>query len=262
MSLYRWIVLAVVCMTIHTIQGQDRIYNINFKQEAAYLGTGIGLQAIGFFVHQGTERANLEEISLLDRNDINAFDRSATYNYSSTAQTISDVILFSAATLPFFTYCNKHCRTQGSTVGIMAIETFLITNGITNITKSLSQRYRPYNYNENVPDAVKLGRSSKLSFFSGHASNTAAMSFFTAKVITDLHPEMKNKGLVWGVAAGVPAVISYLRYEAGKHFPTDLITGYAVGATIGYLIPSMHLSDRISIQPYSSAGMSVTVKLN
>ena len=38
----------------------------------------------------------------------------------------------------------------------------------------------------------------------------------------------------------LPAVTGYLRFKAGKHFPTDIIVGYGVGATIGYLVPELH----------------------
>jgi len=38
----------------------------------------------------------------------------------------------------------------------------------------------------------------------------------------------------------MPAVTGYLRYEAGRHFPTDILGGYALGALTGVLIPIMH----------------------
>lgn len=44
---------------------------------------------------------------------------------------------------------------------------------ITNITKGFAKRYRPFNYNPNVADEMKLGNTSRLSFFSGHTSATA-----------------------------------------------------------------------------------------
>jgi len=129
----------------------------------------------------------------------------------------------------------------------MTVETVLITSGLTNITKAISKRYRPFNYNPNVPDDVKLGKSSRLSFFSGHASVTSSLAIMSAKIITDLNPNMKYKVVVWGTAIILPATIGYLRYEAGKHFPTDVITGYVVGATTGYLIPTIHMSDRVDL---------------
>ncbi len=226
---------------------QQESYHVSFKKDAPIIGVGIGLSTLGIILGNNADKASIAEINNFDPSMLSAFDRGAASNFSSTAQTISDVILYTGATLPFITYFSHKCRIEGADVGIMAIETFLITNGLTNITKSLAKRYRPYNYNPEVPIEVKLSGGSRLSFFSGHASNTAAMSFLAAQVYTDLHPDADNKYLIWTVAATVPAVISYLRYEAGKHFPTDLITGYVVGASIGLLIPKIHMSENASL---------------
>lgn len=246
-----------ICLT-----AQVDVYHVNYKNEIGFVGAGIGLNILGSILAGNADESTIEEINALNASDIWDFDRGATTNFSSKAQAVSDIVLFSGAALPFIIYFSKNCRSEGAAIGVMAAETFLLTNGITNITKSIAKRYRPFNYNPEVDDAIKLGRGSRLSFFSGHVSNTAAMSFFAAKVLTDLHPDMENKYLVWATAATIPAVISYLRYEAGKHFPTDLITGYAVGATIGYLIPTLHLSKDVNLQFSGGSGFDIRINLN
>lgn len=52
-----------------------------------------------------------------------------------------------------------------------------------------------------------------------------------------------------------------LRYEAGKHYPTDLIVGAAFGSLVGWGIPKLHevknrseLGRRLDVQPWSYAG--------
>jgi membrane-associated phospholipid phosphatase len=45
---------------------------------------------------------------------------------------------------------------------------------------------------------------------------------------------------VWGAAAAVPAAVAYFRIQAGKHFLSDNIVGYAVGATAGIVVPQLH----------------------
>jgi membrane-associated phospholipid phosphatase len=89
---------------------------------------------------------------------------------------------------------------------------------------------------------TRTSPTSRKSFFSGHTSQTAAASFFFAKVITDYHPTLKPglKAGLWIFAASIPAINGYLRVQAGKHFPTDVITGYIVGAATGWLIPQLH----------------------
>lgn len=226
---------------------QDYTYNLNLKDELKYILPGVGLNILGSIFIGQQNTVTLDELALLDRNNVNSFDRGATDNYSSRAQTISDVMLFSGATIPMFTLFSNNCRQETKSIAFMTVETVLITNGLTNITKSIAKRYRPFNYNPNVPEDIKLGKSSRLSFFSGHASVTSSLCVMSAKILTDLNPNMKYKGLVWGASLLFPATIGYLRYEAGKHFPTDVITGYVVGAAVGYLIPTIHMSDRVDL---------------
>ena len=253
--------IAILLLFCCDLSAQVDAYNVHYKKEAAFVGAGLGLNILAGVLARKADQPTLEQINALNASDISAFDRGATTNYSSTAQTVSDIILYTGATLPFITYFSHKCRSEGADIAIMAAETFLLTNGLTNATKAIAKRYRPFNYNPDVDEAIKLSRGSRLSYFSGHASNTAAMSFFTAKVLTDTHPDMKNKFLVWATAATIPAAISYLRYEAGKHFPTDLITGYAVGATIGILIPTLHLSKDVDVGINGMAGINIKVRL-
>ncbi len=89
-------------------------------------------------------------------------------------------------------------------------------------------------------ESLKIDPEARLSFFSGHASNTAAMSFFTAQTLVQNRPDMQNKGLVWATAATLPALTALWRVKAGKHFPTDVIVGYGIGALIGVLVPNLH----------------------
>ena len=224
---------------------QEKTYSLELNKDLILSGVGLGMNIIGYTIN--TEGATLEGINGLKESDLWAIDRPAIYNNSQTAQTLSDVLLYSSMSIPFLIYSDKMCRTEGLTIGVMGLETFLITNGITTITKSLAERYRPFTYNPDVPLDVKLGSGSRLSFFSGHTSTTTALSFFAAKVLTDLRPDSKNKWIVWTVGASVPAVIGYLRFEAGKHFLTDVMTGYALGAVVGYLVPAAHLNKNVNV---------------
>ena len=45
---------------------------------------------------------------------------------------------------------------------------------------------------------------------------------------------------MWTGAAIVPALVGFTRVKAGKHYWTDVLTGYAVGALVGTLTPFLH----------------------
>lgn len=232
-------------LDIDVCKDYKKVYNLDTKRELLLSGVGIGLNLIGYSMN--VEGATVDGLTALNEEELWSFDRSAIYNNSESAQTWSDVILYSSMTFPFLVYTDFKCRSEGLTIGLMGLETFLLTNGITTITKSAVQRYRPFTYNPDIELDEKLSKRSTLSFFSGHTSVTTSLSFFAAKVLTDLRPGHKNNWLIWTVGAATPAVIGYLRYEAGKHFLTDVMTGYAVGAIIGYMVPAAHLNKNVDI---------------
>ena len=69
---------------------------------------------------------------------------------------------------------------------------------------------------------------------------TAAISFFTANVFTTYTNNKTAQILIWCGAAILPAAVAFNRVNNHWHFPTDVLTGYAVGALIGYIIPELH----------------------
>ena len=66
------------------------------------------------------------------------------------------------------------------------------------------------------------------------------MSFLTAKMYHDFYPESDARPYVWASAALIPAITGYLRVRGGKHYLTDVLVGYGVGAAIGILVPQLH----------------------
>jgi membrane-associated phospholipid phosphatase len=248
--------LIIFFFGIHQSFCQSNIYKIDLKKDGILLGTGIGASLLGHVLLGKSDKATLEGIESLNIENLNFLDRSSALNNSSTAILASDIILFSSAILPFSSFLTKGCNNDKAAISVMAIETFLISYGITNIIKAQAGRYRPYNYNPDVGLDEKLGDISRLSFLSGHATFTSAMSFFTAKIIVDTNPNMKNKYLVWIPSTIIPATISYLRVKGGRHFPTDVISGYILGATVGYLIPSLHKREDVKIDfSYNRVGL-------
>ena len=242
-------------------QTQDKIYKFDWKKELVTLGSGVGLYALGVHLKNKVSAPTIAQINALNPDNLNRFDRIAINNSSANAKEISDVILYSSLSLPVIAYFIPKCRFEGTAVGLMAVEAILITNGLTNITKGLTTRYRPSTYNPNVDLATKLESGSRLSFFSGHTSVSTAMSFLMATVITDVHADMNNKFIIWTTAAIIPAAIGYFRFEAGRHFPTDVISGYAVGALVGYFIPKLHKRDKMQLTT-NGTGLSLYINLN
>ncbi len=219
-------------------------YTLDIKKEAILAGGGLFTTLLGQWMVSRQSPPSLAEIALLDADRLWAIDRPAINNFSTSAEISSDVFLYAAVAVPFTLYAFDASKGEELAIATMLAETALISQGITSILKASTNRYRPYNYNPAVSDAVKLGKTSKESFLSGHASFSAALTFFSATVLTDLHPHWTyKKHLTWGTAIALPAAISYMRYASGKHFPTDLLTGYALGAAVGMIVPRLHRSE-------------------
>ena len=126
----------------------------------------------------------------------------------------------------------------------MLAETFAMAWGFTNLSKRIAKRPRPYMYNDNYdifPMEMRRRDDARMSFFSGHTSGSAAMYYFTAVTFSKYYPDSKLKPFVWGTSISIPVLTGFMRVKAGKHFPTDVLLGYVVGALIGgVLVPALH----------------------
>src|SRR2546422_2189805 len=81
-------------------------------------------------------------------------------------------------------------------------------------------------------------RESQQSLPSGHASLAfaAATSYLVLARRQHLRHRRRNAILLYAGAVGVSA----LRVAAGKHFPTDVAAGAALGSGIGWLVATIH----------------------
>ncbi len=233
--------LLLLCLCGTQVSGQDSVYTWDWSQDGNYLGGSILVWSGSQYLKSRLDRITVEDIGLLDAQSIWSFDRGATNNLNLNSRSYSDYLLIGSAVLPFTAYLSKEGRGEGWKITGMAVETLLLTDGVINILKATSKRVRPYIYNPEVPIEEKLTNEARYSFASGHTAIVATTSFFAAKVYADIFPDSQWKPVVWITAASLPALAGYFRYQAGNHFPTDVIAGYAIGATIGYLIPSLHL---------------------
>lgn len=235
----------------YTIYGESPYY-LEMKKEILLSGTALGLGTAAL-ITGGKDKLTLEDIENADKSSINGFDRSAVENYSRSADELSDKLLLACMVSPTIFALDKETREDYKILGVMYCETMLLTYGSTQFIKNITDRKRPYIYNEGVENSIKLeDDSAQDSFFSGHTSMAFASAVFTAKVYSDYNPDSNYKPYVWGGMLSIASFTGYQRYRAGKHFPTDIIAGALVGGTIGYVVPSMHKknSKSLSVLPF------------
>lgn len=103
--------------------------------------------------------------------------------------------------------------------------------------KVLAHRNRPALYTAAAPQAYG-DRGSRESWPSGHTAEAfaAATSYLVISGREHLPHRTRNALLLYAGALGVAA----LRVAAGKHFPTDVAGGAALGAGVGWLVARVH----------------------
>lgn len=228
--------------------GQDKDdfkspYRLSWTVDVPIITAGVGMGVTYLILDSQTKPLTKTYINNLNRADVWGFDRAATYNWSKPIATASDVLLYTSFALPFALLADRNIRKDYLKIGLMYWETIAVTGALTSLTKNLLKRPRPFVYNEGVDLHYKQEKDAQYAFFSGHTSVTAAMCFMTAKVFQDYNKGSKAIPWVWATAATIPAVTGILRQQAGKHFWSDVITGYVIGAAIGFLIPELHRID-------------------
>lgn len=229
---------------------------------------GAGLSGYGFYLISEKPSVSEAKVYSLDPRDINSFDRGATDQFSTRANKNSDYFMYGAIPIPFIvSLIDDDMRKDFFKISFLFVEAMAITGTAYGMTAGNIDRYRPLVYNPNAPMKERKRGYAKSSFIGGHPAVTATAGFFIAKVYSDYHPESNFKYVLYGLAATATAGNAILRYQAGKHFPSDLLTGVAFGTLTGILVPHFHKKERksnFSFMPFSGDvhGLSMTYKFD
>jgi hypothetical protein len=260
-------VLLLACFTLSTsLQAQDRFpYKLDPWLDGGLTAGGVALIVGAVAVREGQEPLTPEEIAALDPADINGFDRSATEQWSATAADVSDVLVWTMMAAPVgLAIAATPGSRQSWTVAAMWGEALLLNNGLLQLLKGVTNRTRPFVYNDDpdIPDELRLEVSARRSFPSSHTANTFASAVFFSSVYAKLHPTSSARPWIWAGSLTLAATTGYLRYQAGKHYPSDIIGGAIIGSLIGWGVPKLHevAGVNLSVAP-SEGGTAIGVML-
>lgn len=179
----------------------------------------------------------------VDASHLNRLDRPFSGRFDENASKISDALAIGLIASPLTLLALKLPNRDILKIGIMASEAGLLSYGLVGMSKGIFRRQRPFSYAANLPigsSTFALDEDAKKSFFSGHTTMTTTALFFGASVFEAYRPNSKLRPFVYTFAATGGAAVAYLRMRAGKHFPTDVLLGYVVGANIGMIVPWLH----------------------
>jgi membrane-associated phospholipid phosphatase len=277
MMLKKGFIIVLNCLVfgfaVHAQKDSSRLkynpYKMNYYIDIPVTAVGLIASKYGTDFLRDREPKNIGRINSLSPDDVWFFDRSSARidpEKGENALHVSNLFLRAGMWSPFLMYLNPKVRDIWLDYALLHVETQAINASAYLVAAIPIPRLRPFMYNPDVSDERKLGGNTTNSFFSGHTSVVSASTFFMVKVYYDLHPEAKNKILFYGLACLPPAYTGYLRYKGAKHFPSDILTGFAVGAATGILVPELHKrKTAVKIYPVSlhkGAGIYLSFHLN
>lgn len=213
-----------------------------------------GLAAYG--VRQQVVGLTAEQVASLSRSDVNAFDRGATYRYSTDADGVSDGLAYALILSPAALLVSGPVSEDLGTFGTMYGETLLLTLAAVQLTKGLVLRTRPYAYNPEVHPDTKTTVEARQSFYSSHTAFAFASAVYMSVTFQAYEPDSPLRPWIWVASLSMATTIGVLRYTSGSHFPTDILAGAAIGTLAGIAVPALHRVGQgdLSVAPAAGPG--------
>jgi membrane-associated phospholipid phosphatase len=239
------------------------VYKLKLPVDIPVTAAGVAWSIYAFPKIYDKPSSTEAEILRLNKEDLNGFDRWAAGKYNETADKNSDMLFYGSIPLPLLLFIDKDIRKDALKISFMYLETFAVTGIFYTGSAYVFDRYRPFAYGDKAPMLEKINGNTKNSFLAGHPALVGTATFFMAKVYGDYHPDSKFKYALYGFAIAATGTTAYLRHIAGKHFPSDLVTGTAMGVLTGILMPHAHknkyFNQHVRLLPYTGNAHGLTV---
>jgi membrane-associated phospholipid phosphatase len=192
-------------------------------------------------------RSNPLDLRSLDRGSVPSFDRWAIGFHSAALSNVSSGLAWSEFAMPAALASWEVIRGQrpwhgALTDAVILQEALMISGALSNYAKSFPIHSTPLTYDASVGMDEKRKPQNVSSFFSNHTSTAFTIATFTGYTYQLRHPESPLVPWVWGTGLSMAAGVGALRVMAGKHFPSDVLMGAAVGSLCGYFTPRLHLN--------------------
>jgi membrane-associated phospholipid phosphatase len=246
----------VVCCAQTSAYSQS-VYSVDSKKDLIIGALSLGIGISPFFIKNEPENTP----GILNKNNVNAFDRSLLFSRNKPLDMLSDNAPFGLALLPIISIVPniKYANTL-LTYSIMYGESLLLTYGTVFSLKNAIIRYRPYMYAGGVP------AGKEKDYYNSFPSSATSFAFLSATFLSATFyqefPESKWKIPIIVGSYALATGVGSMRIFTGAHFPTDVLAGAAIGSLYGWLIPHLHLrqdNKNIKIIP---AGNGLVVSLS
>jgi membrane-associated phospholipid phosphatase len=253
----KYLLVSFFCITTYSLYSQS-VFSYDLKKDIIIGGLSFGVFVSPFFV----ENTPSQIPDSLNKNDINDFDRSLMFSYNKSLDIISDYGVYGMLILPILSVIGT-----GNDINawlaycIMYTEAFLLTFGTKDLLKNTIIRYRPYMYEEGVPEGQESDYYN--SFPSGSTSLAFLSATFLSTTFMQEYPGSKYKLPVIIGSYSLATAVSAMRITSGAHFITDVLAGAAIGSFYGWIIPFLHKnnSNNNVTMNVTSNGFLLSIKL-
>lgn len=228
---------------------KPHLYRMNYWFTGGFVAaaTAANIYAIPNLIKNKPE-LTADELAGANPSALSGFDRWALRQeygkidrYDKYSDYVLQGIIAATATLAL----DKNIRRDALRLLFLYCETHAVTFSMYNFSflgPAFQNKYRPVVYYTDLPDEIRNSGNNRNSLYSGHTASAVASTFFMAKVYNDYHPEFSTgkKYLLYGLASLPALAEGYFRMKALKHFPSDIMVGFVVGAICGVAVPEMH----------------------
>jgi membrane-associated phospholipid phosphatase len=202
--------------------------------EYSMLGVNFGWTAANYIAEQHSPVIPKHYFTTL----IPVFDDFHKTSLNKTVARISDAsLIFTAASAGFMLL--KQNGNSKFKKAIVLGESLWLTYNLTQTVKQLAQRTRPYTL---APGFNPVKRDDFYSFFSGHSSFVAclATSAWLMRANDSKSLSAASQKIMPWVITILAVSTAGLRVYAGKHYPSDVLSGLCVGTAIAYINYKIH----------------------
>jgi membrane-associated phospholipid phosphatase len=167
-------------------------------------------------------------------------DSASVGNYSPPAHGLANVVVLSLVLAPLVIDAADSRFNGWAEDAFVMFETILLTQAVTQVTKSAVGRPAPLVYNRNAAQEDLDSPDAYRSFISGHTSTSFAAATSYAVTFWKRHPQSPWRFVVLGVGHALATSVALLKIKAGYHYATDVTAGALVGSAMGLLVPVLH----------------------
>ena len=171
---------------------------------------------------------------------LNDLDRSFAGLWAPEWALATDLAVAGAGAVALATLLIEEAPLAALQDAVVITEAVLWTVALSTVTKVATRRPRPFLYSDRAPLWRREGTDAGWSFFSGHVATAAVLTTATVTIFAKRDPNSPAPWVALAVGSALTTFVAIGRVQSGRHFPTDVMAGAAIGAAFGYLVPLMH----------------------